>query len=154
MSDQFNIALMGKSRQSMLKAAESLTEEQRTMVPAGFNNSIHWQLGHVVAVAESILYGFGGQPSELPKEYAAFFGPGTKPADWTGQPPAWEDVVSRLQQQVVHARETFGSRMDSAVAVKENFAKAETIQNLFELVAYHDGSHEGMVKAMARIVQQ
>ncbi|MFB5674512.1 DinB family protein [Paenibacillus terreus] len=154
MSDVYAFHLMDRTRQKILKHLESLPEAKRNVVPAGFNNSIHWQLGHVVTLADRIIYGIAGKPIPLPESYATFFGPGTKPADWIGEPPSWEELMQLFNEQPSRLRDTFAGILDEPVAKKDNFGQAETIGELIHLSNGHESSHEGMINAMVKILKQ
>lgn len=154
MSDLFIFGLFERTRKSILGYTAELTPEQRSIVPVGFNNNIHWQLGHVIFIADVIVLGFAGHASQVPAEYKTFFGPGTKPADWTTEAPAWEELLDVFTKQTQALRETFAGQTNEPVANKDNFAKAETVENLLELNTMHESSHSGMINAMSRLVKQ
>ena len=40
------------TRGSFLKTIEGITAEQASVQPEGFNNNIHWHIGHVLTVTE------------------------------------------------------------------------------------------------------
>lgn len=154
MSDLFIFGLFERTRKSILGYTAELTPEQRSIVPTGFNNNIYWQLGHIMVVTDMILFGFSGKSGEVPAEYKTFFGPGTKPADWTTEAPAWEELLDLFAKQTHLVRETFAGQINEPVANKENFAKADTIGDLLELNTMHESSHSGMVNAMSKLVKQ
>lgn len=154
MSDLFIFGLFERTRKSILGYTAELTPEQRSIVPVGFNNNIHWQLGHVIFIADAIVFGFAGKNAQVPAEYRTFFGPGTKPADWTTEAPAWEELLDLFTKQTQMFRETFAGHTNEPVANKDNFAKADTIGDLLELNTMHESSHSGMINAMSRLVKQ
>ncbi|MFB5267852.1 DinB family protein [Paenibacillus enshidis] len=154
MSDVYAFHLMDRTRQRLLKQLETLPEAKRNVVPQGFNNSIHWQLGHVVTLADGIIYGIAGKPIPLPESYTVFFWPGTKPADWIGEPPSWEELMQLLNEQPSRLRDTFAGILDEPVAKKDNLGQAETIGELIHLSNTHECSHEGIINAMIKILNQ
>lgn len=153
MSDQYAFQLMNRTRQGLLKHLESLPADKRGVVPAGFNNNVHWQLGHIITVTDGLIHRFSGRSITLPEQFAGFFGPGTKPADWTEDPPAWDDLIQLLKDQPARLRETFEPVLEEPVAQKDNFASAVTVGDLFHLCNAHESSHTGMVNAMVRILK-
>ncbi|ANS74214.1 hypothetical protein AWM70_06140 [Paenibacillus yonginensis] len=154
MSDPFIFNLMGTARQNIAKLMDNVAVEQRAIVPQGFNNNLHWQIGHIVTVAERLTYSLRGEPSQLPGEYMLFFNTGTKPADWTSEPPAWEDILAVMESQLIRIRDVFGERLDEGLANHNNFAGAKTFRNLLELNVAHENSHVGMINAMIRVLKQ
>ncbi|GGA45224.1 DinB family protein [Paenibacillus physcomitrellae] len=154
MSDPFIFNLIGTARQNIVKLLDNVAVEQRTVIPEGFNNNLHWQIGHIVTVAERLAYSLRGEPSELPGEYMQFFNTGTRPADWNGEPPAWEDILAVMESQLARIREVFEDRLDEALAHQNNFANARTFRNLLELNVAHENSHVGMINAMIRVLKR
>ena len=66
------------------------------MIPEGFNNNIHWHLGHILVAADMFIL----KGNEVaPAEFKAFFSNGTKPADWSADVPSVETVLALLQKQ-------------------------------------------------------
>ena len=65
-----------RTRQCLSKTLEDVTPEVASYIPEGFNNNIHWQVGHLFVTAELFL--FRGQ-EQLPENYRELFAAGTKP---------------------------------------------------------------------------
>ncbi len=154
MSNTFIFDWLARNRQNMLKHLDRIPTEQLTVIPEDFNNNIYWQFGHIVMVADSILYGLSGQTCKLPQTYATFFAPNTRPSDWHGEPPAWEDVLSVFNSQIDELRVAFQGKLNDPVAVADNFAGAKTVHDLLELNLSHEASHAGMINAMTRLLKR
>ncbi|WP_017812221.1 DinB family protein [Paenibacillus shenyangensis] len=154
MSNSFIFTWTTRNRQNIQKYFENLPEQHRTTVPQGFNNNLHWQIGHIVTVTDGIVYGFAGKEPKLPKAYSEFFGPGTKPAEWNGEPPAWDEIIKVLNEQPEQLREVFADQLDTPVGKADNFAGAKVINDLLELNLSHESSHSGMINAMSRLLKQ
>lgn len=152
MSDLFLFNTLSRTRRNILKQLEALPAEKRSVVPPGFNNNIHWQLGHIVTLAERILYGFSGKEGQLSANYPLFFASGTRPSEWIGEPPAWDEIMQVFQTQQSTFIEAFAENLDEPVKNRDNFAKAETIRHLLELNVSHESSHAGMITAMIRVL--
>ncbi|WP_458118573.1 DinB family protein [Paenibacillus sp. Z6-24] len=153
MSNSFIFTWTARNRQNIQKYLDNLTAEQRTIVPEGFNNNIYWQVGHIVTVADSIVYRLAGRERKLPAVYDTFFAPGTKPAEWQGEPPAWEEILRVLNEQPDQFREALEGQLEAPVAVPENFAGAKVLNDLMELNLSHESAHSGMINAMSRLVK-
>jgi hypothetical protein len=139
-----------KYRGRLLLLAEKCPVEKREVVPAGFNNSIHWHIGHILTIAEGVVFGLSGETAQIPAEYRSFFGNGTKPGDWNEAPPAWETIVEQLTEQPKRIREVFAGRLDTPV--KENFAKAEQVEELIVTHLLHEYNHAGSINAMLKVL--
>lgn len=73
-----------RTRKTLQKTLEGLSPEHSQTVPEGFNNNILWQVGHIF-VAGDLMYLNGQSNLEVEK---AFFAPGTKPENWSGEVPS------------------------------------------------------------------
>ncbi|GIO34672.1 MULTISPECIES: DinB family protein [Paenibacillus] len=152
MRDAYLFGLMLKNRNTVISKVENLPADKRIVVPQGFNNNIHWQLGHLLTVTSAILFRFSGRDSVVPDDYQAFFGNGTKPADWNGEPPAWDTLIQGLTEQCKLIEDTFTGKLGEPLAIKDNFAKAETVGEAFAVNLGHENYHLGMINAMLRVL--
>lgn len=53
--------------------------EQLNKIPSGFNNSLIWNIGHVIVVQQRLVYGLSGLPMNISDELFQKYKPGTKP---------------------------------------------------------------------------
>ncbi|NGZ74739.1 DinB family protein [Saccharibacillus alkalitolerans] len=153
MTDVYVFKLMDRVQGVILKYAENVSEEARTVVPEGFNNNLHWQLGHIITVSDRVVNGLSGRQPLLPAAYTTFFAPGTKPADWQGEPPAWEELIEAIRELPQRFRDAYADKLDEPLANTDNFAKAETLGDLVMLNVGHMNQHAGMINAMTRVVR-
>jgi uncharacterized damage-inducible protein DinB len=141
---------LDKSRTRLLKYLEQCPADKRNVIPTGFNNSIQWHLGHILTVIDRIVYTFTDQPKKLPDTYQKLFGSGTKPSEWTEEPPAWETLLSQLQEQSAQIRADFTGKLGQSV--KENFFKAETMDEVLHSCIVHEAGHVGNIASMLKIL--
>lgn len=151
MRDTFLFGAFDKYRNRLLQLAEGCPEDLRNVVPAGFNNSIHWQIGHVLTVTDRIVYLLSEQSSLLPANYVSFFGNGTRPAEWQEEPPAWDVILTQLKEQPAQMRESLHDKLE--VPVKENMMRAATIEQLINTSIMHEASHIGVISAMMKVLK-
>ncbi|MEK3719849.1 DinB family protein [Paenibacillus sp. FSL H8-0034] len=150
MREAFMFDAVDKYRNRLLQLVDKCPAEQRNVVPTGFNNSILWQIGHILTITEGLVFGFSGEAVQIPAEYRTFFGSGTKPADWTEEPPTWEAILEQLKQQPVRIREVFAGKLQASV--KENFAKADHVEEILLTNLLHENNHAGMIQAMLKVL--
>ncbi len=153
MREAFLMGLIEKARERVILQVEQVSESQRNVVPTGFNNSLHWQLGHIITVADGLILGYGGLGPKMPATYSKLFGNGTKPADWQEEPPHWDTLILQLREQLHALQDTLHDKLDEPVGVKDNFAKAETIGELVQLNMSHENLHLGMITAMVKVLK-
>src|SRR4051794_7313475 len=97
----------GRLQQFLNSTSEALFDQ----MPKGFNNTIHWNVGHILTVADAF---FGLKM--FPADYKELFWKGTKPADWAGEVPSLETLASQLQKQTSQIKETFADRLNEKLA--------------------------------------
>ncbi|KRF55269.1 formate dehydrogenase [Bacillus sp. Soil768D1] len=137
-------------RENLLKEIEGLSPELMDVQPKGFNNTIHWHLGHVLSAAEKFLLDSPNN-SNLPANYGQLFGYGSKPADWTGDIPSVEVLKQQLQEQLGRLLEIPEESLNEKVA--QPFREMETLGEFINFVVLHEASHIGQIHAMKLLIQ-
>ena len=59
--------------------------EQMNIVPDKFSNNIIWNIGHIVAAQQSLVYKTSNLPMNITEEYFDKYKPGTKPVGAVSQ---------------------------------------------------------------------
>lgn len=142
-------------RHFLLKEISELTNEQLNIIPAGFNNNIIWNLGHLLCAAQVICYRRAGVPLTVDENFITPFLPNSKPGE------------SICSDQVNNIKELFISSIDKLQADYENnvfinYTKSEnieryygiellTIEDALEFLLYHEGFHSGRITALKRL---
>lgn len=73
------IDILRKARLRMLEKVNGLSIEQLNKVPEGFNNNIIWNMGHLLASQESMMYIRSGQALHVEQSFIDAYRNGTKP---------------------------------------------------------------------------
>lgn len=152
MRDDFIFGLSEDIRQGILNDIANVPESKRTIVPHGFNNNLHWQLGHILTITDAIMFRFLSGESRIHESYPAFFASGTKPAEWPESPPHWEVIVTQLHEQMKQIRQTFQGKLDEPAADSDNFLEAEDVGELMQFFLVHESIHAGMITAMLKVL--
>jgi hypothetical protein len=153
MRTDFIFDILKNRHNQFVELVAQCPEDKRNLVPKGFKNSIHWHVGHVLTVTEFHVFGLSGFAlnKKLPATYQDFFAYGTKPADWEGEPPAWDILIDQLRKQPDEIRELLENKLDARV--KDNFLKAETFGELILSTVLHATDHIGFVSAMLKTLK-
>ncbi|MBT2643223.1 DinB family protein [Bacillus sp. ISL-41] len=138
------------TRGSFLKTIEGITAEQASVQPEGFNNNIHWHIGHVLTVTEQFMMGFPKKSSHLPASYIELFGNGTRPSEWTGDVPSVDVLRDQLKAQLGRIKEVPVSMLDEKL--KKPFLGLETFGELTNMALFHEAYHLGQIHAMRKLV--
>ncbi|MGG1674881.1 DinB family protein [Neobacillus sp. NRS-1170] len=143
--DQFEFA-----RNVTLKVAQGITEENADVLPAGAPNSLRWQLGHIYVSVEGMVFHFANETPNLPDGFMELFNTGTRPSEWKTNPPAIEEILPLLSEQVKRVKETFTGRLDEKIAQPLPIGplKLETIGELLSFASFHESEHIGIIKSL------
>ncbi|MBA4495203.1 DinB family protein [Paenactinomyces guangxiensis] len=154
--DHFIIGQMVMFRGRLLEFIQTVTEAEADRMPKGFNNTIRWNMGHILTVTENFLFGFTNTEIKLPQNYKELFSPGTKPADWTGDVPSLETLTSQLQDQTERIKDIFGSRLEEKLVKPFQFPNGFTIETVSQVISFltvHEGIHMSWMKALKRVIE-
>lgn len=138
-------------RGSLYLLLESTPEKIASEVPQGFNNNIRWHAGHILTVADA----FFGLKS-VPKEYQTLFGPGSKPADGSGEVPSLEKLISQLKEQESQAKEKIVPKLQEALPTAFQIRDLE-IKTFGEVAAFnnaHEAMHISSIQAFKRMIER
>ena len=148
MSNQFEL-----TRGMLLNFVNGLNEEVVEIQPAGFNNNIHWHIGHLLVTAESFMFAYPQNSANIPVEYAALFGMGSKPADWEGGVPSIQELAGLLKEQAGRIAEIPEHCFPHPLPFKFPVEGIDTFGDLYNLMLHHEAEHLGQMKAMKRVIE-
>ncbi|WP_149096435.1 DinB family protein [Paenibacillus terrae] len=142
------------TRGNLYNVLESVSETSADKQPAGFSNTIRWNVGHILTVAEMFIFN-NRQTSGLPKEYNNLFAPGTKPSDWTGEPIPLSTLLAQLQDQAVRIKQHVEIHSDETLPEPLKLGPVLQLNSMGEvcnLALFHEAMHTGFIHALKRIV--
>jgi uncharacterized damage-inducible protein DinB len=151
--DLFKLLDTGRSR--TLNTLENTREDTADIMPAGFRNTIRWNLGHIAAVQEVLAFYFTGETILLPEEFRAFFARGTRPSDWETQPPSLHTISDYLKEQPARIRQTFKNRLEEQVPNPFKLGSSlelTTVGSILTFTLYHEGMHQGVMYGLQRAI--
>ncbi|MGG1398004.1 DinB family protein [Bacillus salipaludis] len=139
------------TRNFFLKKIDDLDEAIVDVQPEGFNNTIHWHIGHVLTVAEQFMFGFPKKSTNLPEHYMTLFATGTKPADWQGDVPSSAELISQLKEQIKRIKEIPAESLNERLATP--FLGLESFGEIAHFATFHEANHLGQIQAMKRVIE-
>lgn len=128
--------------------AADISEDVADIQPAGFNNNIRWNIGHVLVATEKFLFADQGN---LPAQYYEFFNPGTKPADWNGEVPTIAVLIQQLEDQYNRIKDLPNEKFNENLA--EPLLGNNTVGELAVFGCFHESYHLGQIMAMKRMIE-
>lgn len=131
------------ARSATMHVLGSAAANQIDTIPDGFKNSIRWNAGHVLVIAESVLRHSEYYERVLPSYYKTLFNKGTSPADWTDKPPTVKEISEQSIRQLAAAQSLFASHENSPLTkVFELRGQTfTTVPDLFSFLSFHEGMH-------------
>lgn len=143
-----------KTRFFLLDMIGDLNTDQLNLIPAGFNNNIIWNLGHLVAAQQRICYDRAGLPVAVEEHFFNLYKPGTKPEQYVGLAET-EHVKQLLFSSLDKLEE------DIQAGVFQNYPAWTTrykveitgIDDILAFLPYHEGLHGGYITAMKKLVK-
>ncbi|MCR8645435.1 DinB family protein [Paenibacillus sp. N1-5-1-14] len=141
-------------RQLVVGQIQGLTESQLDVVAQGFNNSIRWNVGHIIYWMDRYASLSFGTPSQIPAQYTTFFNSGTKPSDWTQTPPTKEELSGLLIAQLSKLSELSPELLDQQL--QEPYALGPfqfvTAGELMNFALHHEAIHLGVITSQMKFI--
>ncbi|MED4781572.1 DinB family protein [Brevibacillus choshinensis] len=142
-------------RQIALHQIQSIPEEKFDIQPEAFNHTIRWNVGHIVFALDFFFsLGFPFH-SNLPESYAGFFHTGTKPSDWTSQPPSKEELMHYLSQQLNRLSEISPAIMDEILKapIEMGPVRFETVGEVCNFAFCHEAMHLSTISSLLKVIE-
>ncbi len=147
------IDTLKKVRTFLLASISDLSPEQLNKIPAGFNNNIAWNLGHLVATMQGICYKRGGLTANISEEFWEKYRSGSKP-DGDLSAEEIENIKTLFandpdqlavdyDQQLFGGYSSWSTRYDVAI---------DNIDDALKFLLYHEGLHAGAIGTLKRLV--
>lgn len=143
-------------REPRLKVIETLsafTLEQLNTVPAGYNNNIIWNLGHMIAAQQGVCYKRAGLDTWVRDEFFQRYKPDTKP-----EGPVDEEAFTTIKKLLVTSLDQF--EHDYRNGIFTNYptwttrygVEISSIDDAVAFLPFHEGLHIGYIMAMRKLV--
>ncbi|MGF7082064.1 DinB family protein [Mucilaginibacter sp. UYCu711] len=147
------IEIIKMPRLMILKGVEGLTLDQLNKIPAGFNNNIIWNLGHMIAAQQGVCYKRAGLPAIIDDEFWDTFRPDSKPGRFFD-----ENDLAKIKGLFISTIDQL--EIDVATKPFPNYstwttrygAELSSIQEAVSFIPFHDGFHIGYITALKRAI--
>lgn len=142
-----------KTRSIILELISDLNIEQLNRIPEGFNNNIIWNLGHLIAVQESIFYLRAGLPINLDQKFFDSFKNGSKPdIEFSAEEinsikilliTSLEKVDNDLKMGIFNNYQAWKTRFNVEIS---------SINDALNFIPFHEGLHVGCIMAYKKMI--
>ncbi|MBM7566366.1 DinB family protein [Paenibacillus sacheonensis] len=142
-------------RQIVIGQLQGISESQMDIQPKGFNNTIRWNIGHMVYWMDKYALLSFGSLSAIPARYEVLFNSGTKPSDWTVVPPSKEELNERLAEQFSLLAELTPAMLEQRLQTLFEMGpfRFDTAGELFNFALMHEAIHLGVVLSQFKLIQ-
>jgi uncharacterized damage-inducible protein DinB len=147
--------VLQKSREAIYHYAKEMPLEKLNQIPQGFNNNIIWNLGHIVAVQQLLVYGLSKTPFAVDQFIIDHFKNKTKPErDYTREEV--DRVLSSLETSTVQMQKDYNDKkfgVPTAFISKSLNTTFDTIEEIITFNIFHEGLHTGIIQKYAQLLQ-
>lgn len=137
----------------MLDLISGMSVEQLNKIPEGFNNNIIWNIGHLIAAQESVLYRRSGLPLNIEMNFYNAYKPGSKPEHDLGSAEI-EKIKSMLFSSLDQAEADLGKdtfREYNNWTAYYGF-EIYSVDDALSFLPFHEGLHLGSVLTFKRML--
>ncbi|MBN3583901.1 DinB family protein [Algoriphagus aestuarii] len=140
-------------RNLLLNILEQYSLEDLNQVPPGFSNNIIWNMGHILAAQQGLIYKSSGHTGYISDEFYNSYKPGTKPKSFTSQEET--DLIRSLLTELIPLTENdfekgiFTSYKERQTTTGFHLA---TIQDALEFNNFHEGLHLGYIMSIRKFL--
>lgn len=147
----YQFQLLQTTREHISKLLEGLSVQQLNHIPAGYNNNLLWNAGHVLVTQQLLLYGRCGQELLLPDTFIEDFRKGTRPEGEYGK-----NTISFIREKLLPTAQQ--AAMDYERGVFQRFEPYQTsygieLQDFSEALQFvnvHEALHLGYMMALKK----
>lgn len=136
----------------VINAFEDTDESLTDIVPAGFNNNLHWQFGHIANNLEGELVRLLGKDDSDSKRLKKYFGYGTSPDDFDDETPSFSEIKEILDRQLAEYSEVSEDTLE--ISLDEPVLGQNTSGELAAFSIAHEALHAGKVQEMKRLLEE
>ena len=149
MKEQFE--LIRQTRTRFIDLVDGLSIEELNEIPAGMNNNIAWNFGHIVTAQQGLCNALSGVELDVPEEVTAGFKKGTKPEGFISQ-----ETIDELKEYAVSCIDELERGLGENVYVQYKSYTTSfgyTLNNIEDAVRFvmvHDALHLGYAMAIRK----
>ncbi|MEK5040443.1 DinB family protein [Sporosarcina sp. FSL K6-3457] len=143
-------------RKNTIDYVRGVHEKQWAVVPAGLNNNIMWNVGHIYMVTEKFAFQLAGEKMNVPENFPELFNSGTFPKEWSIDTPTKEELITLLTEQSVKVESLLVERIEDPIKEMYNTSTGLQISHVAECLSfclYHEGMHFGLIKGINQLLK-
>ncbi len=141
------------NRVVFLKLLEDLSYSQLVKIPENYNNSIFWNIAHVVVTQQLLTYKLSGLPLAIKNELVEKYQKGTTPTENIDQKDIDYikenilDLTNKVMQD--YAKGTFKDYNAYTTSAKITL---KSVEDALQFNAFHEGIHLGVILSLKKLI--
>ena len=148
---EIQLKIITATRTNILTYIKDLTIEQINFIPNNFNNSIGWQVAHLVVTQQLLHYKLSGNSILVDDYLVENFRKGSS-GKYLLTPEQWEDITKLLKSLPLQLIEDYKSGIFKEYNTYETSynVKLTSIDDAISFSNIHDALHFGTIMAMKK----
>ena len=140
-------------RLTILKTLDGFSLDQLNNIPAGFNNNIIWNLGHMIAAQQGICYKRAGLDTWVSDSFFNAYKSETKP-EGPVDAAAFEEIKTLLTTSIDELEHDYknGIFLNYPVWTTRYGVEITSIDDAIAFLPFHEGLHIGYIMALRKLV--
>ncbi|MGI9547614.1 MAG: DinB family protein [Flavobacteriaceae bacterium] len=150
MDKQFTISL--QNRKIICSLLNKIPEELLWEIPNGFRNNLWWNMAHILAIQQILIYRFSGLPTRIEEQWVDRYKKGTYPASEPDLNEI-EQLPAQLINTVVWAQEDYNKGLFKGYQeyTTSNKVTISSIEDAINFNNYHEGIHLGVILSQLKL---
>ena len=148
-----SIETIQATRKMFMKLMDGLSIDTLNKIPAGFNNNIIWNFGHLIVTQQVLCYKLSNLPLNIDESFVAKYGKGSKPEIFIDQEEfdflklqslsLIDLLVTDLEKKLFHDFNLYTTSFNMDLTC---------IDDVIKFIGMHEGMHIGYAMALKRVV--
>ena len=141
------------TRNVLVGLLDAYTHNQLIHIPAEFNNSIFWNIAHLMVTPQLLCYRRSGLDIEIDEKYVKRYGKGSKPSDDISVNDV-NYVREHLNKSVLKIKSDYekGRFQKYEAYMTSTGIELTCIEDALRFSAFHDGIHLGIILSLKKLV--
>ena len=146
---EFDITL--KNRKILASFLNSLALDELNKSPKGFSNNIIWNIGHIIATQQLLVYNLSGLSMHVSEDFIKKYGKGSNPNKHISK-EEMDEIKTLLFSTLEQTQKDYknGIFKDFKSYTTSTKSTIKNVQEAIQFNNYHEGIHLGYILAMKK----
>ncbi|SDD66427.1 DinB superfamily protein [Pricia antarctica] len=144
-----------QNRKLLYKILDNTSREQLLEIPTGFRNNIWWNIAHVVATQQILVYKFSGLKMRIPEQFIEKFKKGTVP-DGSATDAEIKEIGDFLISTAEWAKQDYESGLfkDFNTYTTSVNVTLNSVEDAMTFNVFHEDLHLGTILGLQKAVNK